>query len=209
MYHLKGQKFGRLLVLERSDVTDKKHNIFWKCNCECGSIVYVRASDLVSGHTNSCGCYQKDQAQKSLINIRKRNPNFHQTKNRTYRSWKAMMQRCYDLNFKFYKYYGGRGIIVCDEWHDFRNFKKDMGEAPDNLTLDRIDPNGNYCKSNCRWITMKEQNNNRRPCCFIHYNGIKYSAKTFSERFSLNYNKTLKAYHLGLAPSEIMAFARS
>ena len=209
MYHLECQKFGRLFVIRKDTITDKKHNVYWKCRCECGKIVSVRASDLVRGHSNSCGCYHKDQAKLFLTNLRSKNKHFHNSKRKIYRIWWGMMNRCYNPSFRFYNYYGGRGIIVCKEWHDFFKFVEDMGERPENLTLDRIDPDGNYCKENCRWATMKEQNNNKRDCCFIYYNGTKYSAKMFSKEFGLNYSKTLKAYHLGLNSQKIMSFAKS
>lgn len=110
--------------------------------------------------------------------------------NRIYNSWDKMMRRCTDNNDERYKYYGARGITVCNEWNKFRPFYEwALSHGyDDKLTLDRIDVNGNYEPSNCRWITMKEQNNNKRNNVNVEYNGEIKTLKQWAEKYGTNYN---------------------
>lgn len=209
MSHLKdlrGRKFGRLTVIER-DLSPQKTNRIrtkWLCKCDCGNICSVVSTDLLNGHTNSCGCYHKDQARKSLINIKSRNPNFHSTKCKAYRIWSGMMRRCYSPKNKYYKYYGGRGIKVCDRWHDYHKFHTDMGDPKKEDTIDRVDGNGDYSPENCCWATMKIQNSHRNSCHIIVYNNKQYCLKWFAEEYGLIYSRVLSLYHKGLSPEQII-----
>ena len=145
---LTGQKFGRLTVKEKLGSRNQK--TVWLCACECGQATEVVTNKLTSGHTKSCGCYRNEfGVVHGMIN--------HSACN----TWKSMMARCYNENHMYYSYYGGKGITVCDEWHDFDTFCKDMGERPEGCSLDRIDGGLGYSLSNCRWATAKEQANNR------------------------------------------------
>lgn len=166
---LTGQKFSRLIVVERAS-NSRSGRVRWLCRCDCGKQIVVHGSALRICHTQSCGCLQKERTSKAnyvhghAIN-----------KSCTYISWKHMMQRCYNSKNKRYKDYGGRGIKVCDRWQElngqgFINFLQDMGKRPPNLTLDRVDNNGNYCKANCRWATPKIQNCNQRSNILITIN---------------------------------------
>lgn len=148
-----GLTFGRLKVL-RYDRTEKKV-AFWLCQCTCGREVSVCGTDIRSGHTKSCGCLGLENRAKSSTVHGK-------SKSKTYAVWKTMRQRCNNPRNFDYKYYGGRGVTVCNRWDKFSNFLEDMGEAPPGLTLDRIDPSGNYEKNNCRWTTWEVQRKNRR-----------------------------------------------
>lgn len=148
-----GQKFGRLTVLER--VENYRTAARWKCICECGEISVVLGTGLRNGHTMSCGC----------LNSRNYIHGQATRRNATneYNSWSAMKRRCGLKTTVYWKNYGGRGIKVCDRWLDFNNFYVDMGLRPSkNHSLDRIDVNGDYEPSNCRWATNAEQNQNRR-----------------------------------------------
>ena len=154
---LTGQKFGRLTVIERADNT-KQGQAKWLCQCDCGRKTVVMGKSLRNGNTKSCGCLQKETiGYKRTIH--------GQTNTRFYRIWCGMKSRCYNKKNPHFHLYGGRGIKVCNEWlKDFQTFY-DWAIAngyADNLTLDRINVNGNYEPSNCRWITRKEQNNNKR-----------------------------------------------
>ena len=161
-----GQKFGKLTVLE---LTEKRLYInpqgkklfkkYYKCKCECGNEIIVYQGHLTSGHTKSCGCITLKHGY---------------WKSRLYNIWRGMLKRCYLVTSKDYDRYGGRGITICDEWkNDFKAFYEwAMANGyEDNLSIDRIDVNGNYQPENCRWITNKQQANNKRSNKLITYNG--------------------------------------
>lgn len=155
---LRGLRFGRLIIIKCLGITiDKKKNgsnLKWRCQCECGNKTDVFSNVLISGHTVSCGCYHHD------IVITHGKYNSHR---REHNSWKAMIQRCYNVKDPAYKYYGDRGIVVCERWlNSFDDFHNDMGDRPEGMTIDRRDNDDNYEPSNCRWATSKEQVNNRR-----------------------------------------------
>ena len=154
--------FGRLTVVSFYRVTSYGHSR-WKCRCSCGKNAIIYESNLLSGNTQSCGCLRRE----TLSKIHKGNTtNVIHGHARTgeYRSWRAMWLRCTNPKILSWKYYGGRGITVCDRWKSFENFLADMGERPKGKTLDRYpNRNGNYEPSNCRWATWHEQALNRSP----------------------------------------------
>ena len=164
-----GKKFNRLVVLKRVE-NDKYGNTKWLCECECGNKVEVLGIHLRSNHTRSCGCLQKE-VLKNTNHYSKHN----MTKTRIYKIWNGIKNRTNStstLKDTHYKNYSGRGIKICEEWEVFENFYKwsiDNGYT-DKLTIDRINTDGNYEPSNCRWVDMKTQNNNRRNNYLITYN---------------------------------------
>jgi hypothetical protein len=147
-----GDRYGRLIIV--SEVNHPERRTF-KCKCDCGNNKIIALTRLRSGITKSCGCYELEGKTKH-----KHAPNGKAT--RTYVTWCNMKTRCNNPNVPYYKNYGGRGIIVCERWNEFKNFLEDMGERPLGTTIDRINVNGNYEPFNCKWSTPKEQINNRR-----------------------------------------------
>ena len=166
---LTGQRFGRLVVLYEDPIRAKAGGVQWVCQCDCGNKVTVRSSCLLQGYTKSCGCLRIDIAKEHCPKpmFGDRNPAYRHghMKTRIYSIWQGMKKRCYEAKQINFMYYGGRGVTVCDEWkNSFKAFYKwavSNGYRND-LTLDRIDPNGHYCPGNCRWVSWSVQNKNKR-----------------------------------------------
>ena len=162
---LSGQRFGRLIAIKVSGKA-LNGNMMWECKCDCGNTTYVHSTSLVSGSTVSCGCYHRERVHETKYK-------HGETKTRLYRIWSGMFSRCYGSRPKFVSAYTSRNIRVCDDWKDylsFRDWAKSNGYR-DDLTLDRIDVNGNYEPQNCRWATQKTQQNNRTNNHLLTYNG--------------------------------------
>ena len=176
---LTGQQFGKLTVVRRGPdrIAKSGKSVRWECRCECGAQALVDGRHLKNGHTRSCGCEKKIAARK----VGKDNLRHNQEERRLHHIWNGLNMRCRNEKNDRFSDYGGRGITVCKEWADsfgaFRDWALANGYRGD-LTIDRIDVNGNYIPENCRWATVIEQNNNKRNNHFITVFGVK---KTVSE----------------------------
>lgn len=182
-YDLTGKKFERLTVIKRVE-NSKSGQTRWLCRCDCGNETIVWGGHLRSGHTRSCGCINKEVCAKLPHNAKH---GLHET--RLYRIWNGIKNRT-NLNNKkpLYKNYSGRGITICEEWQEFLPFYNwaMQNGYKDNLTIDRIDVNGNYEPTNCRWATYKEQQNNRRNNVFLEYNGERHTLAEWEEKLNMN-----------------------
>ncbi len=159
MIDIAGQRFGRLVVLFATERKDYGF-AYWQCRCDCGEVSEVRSYSLRKGGTKSCGCIARVKSRQRLTT----HGQAQGKRTAEYRAWHSMKDRCFCVNNKSYSYYGGRGITVCDRWRNsFENFFEDMGKKPrKDLSLDRVDNNGNYAPNNCRWATHSEQQSNKR-----------------------------------------------
>jgi len=194
---LTGQKFGRLIVIERT--LNQGIQTSWLCQCSCGQQTIVKGNNLKNGHTRSCGCLYRESRRNNRYGYKHGYSNSH-----TYNTWHLMLQRCNNLMHTAYKNYGGRGIRVCEAWLKFENFLQDMGERPEGMSLDRIDNDGDYCKENCRWITQGEQMRNTRRNITITIDNVTKCLKEWCEFYQLSYHKVYDRLYHGWTPEEAL-----
>lgn len=173
-----GKRYNRLLAIRPLEPV-KGEQLKWLFQCECGTEIALPGPLVRKGNTKSCGC---------LATETKRAPKSHGLcSTKSYWIWKSMMQRCYNENDSSFENYGGRGIFVVDRWHDVENFFSDMGEKPDDMSIDRIDNYGPYSPENCRWATRKEQNNNTRQNVRIKYGEEEMTVAQWAEKAGISY----------------------
>lgn len=186
-----GQKFGRLTALYRLYNYHKRDCVYWLCVCDCGNLIEVKGCNLRNGATKSCGCFNKEETSR-------RSTKHGKCETRMYRIYYNMIQRIYNTNRNEYKHYGGRGIVVCDEWRNdfmsFYNWAMSHG-YDDTLTIDRIDVNGNYEPSNCRWVSQKQQVKNRRNNINVTITNKTHCLSEWCKILSLNYNTVKYRIH--------------
>ena len=184
---LTGQRFGRLTVIEDSGERVGR-SILWVCQCDCGNLHKTTSYRLNKKLCRSCGCLMRET-------IVERNYKHGMTNTRLFKVWSHIRERCYCENRHSYKYYGARGIRMCPEWRDnfmaFYKWSMANGYNPNakwsECTIDRIDVNGNYEPSNCRWVSIKEQERNRRDTHYLTYNNMTKSIAEWSEIMGINY----------------------
>jgi hypothetical protein len=183
---LVGRRFGRLLVLSR---TKRGRLVFWECVCDCGNKKAICTGNLHGGHTQSCGCLQREAA--ATVNLKHgltRSGQHHPL----YRIWWTMIQRCENPNERRYARYGGRGITVCERWRgDFTAFLSDMGPRPVGMTLEREDNNKGYNPDNCTWATREAQARNRHTTRFLEHDGRTLCMKEWAKELGVSNSTTL------------------
>ena len=191
---LTGQRFGRLVAIECVGRTNNG-NAKWLCKCDCGNEAEIASYLLRKGITQSCGCIKREQNEEMFTT---HGESKGSKRTRLYRIWSGIKTRCYNTNqaYAFGKY-GAKGIEMCQEWRNsyeaFRDWSLSNGYA-DGLTIDRIDPRGNYEPSNCRWITQQEQQNNRTNNHLITYNGETHTIAEWGRL--MNFSKAVIPHRL-------------
>jgi hypothetical protein len=189
MGSLVGQRFGRLAVISASD--RPRH---WVCACDCGGSRTADETNLRAGRTMSCGCLWRERVTSHGA-----------AGTATYRSWKSMISRCTKPNDPGFDRYGGAGVKVAPEWVEFAGFIADMGPRPAGTTIDRIDPFGDYTKSNCRWATAVQQaRNHRKPAPLIDTPLGPMRVCEAAERSGLPVNLIRARIRLKWAPSRLL-----
>lgn len=190
---LSGRRFGKLVAIKRDKNRGKR--TIWMCKCDCGKTAFVEAHGLKGGTTRSCGCLKYES----------KNEKHGKTKTRLYSIWSKMKDRCTRKNNPAYKWYGGRGIVICKDWiNDFMSFYNWAMENGynDNLSIDRIDVNGNYEPSNCRWILLEEQALNTRATKFLTYKGETKTVSEWCEITGIKKTTMLNRIRLGFTAEE-------
>lgn len=170
-------KFGRLLVVSENGRT-KHSKVLWHCMCDCGNTTSVPSGSLVNGNSKSCGCLRIEAITSHGASYTPE-----------YNILSQIKQRCNNSNAEWYSSYGGRGITICDRWNDsFENFIADMGYRPsDDLSIERINNDGNYEPGNCKWGTGTEQQNNRRNNVIVNYKGKNYTLTEICKELNVLY----------------------
>ena len=181
-----GDKFSKWTIIEEiaPKIISNKPRRMFRCKCECGNIGEVQLVCLRNGHSTSCGCEQKKKASAA-------NTKHGLEKHPLYSTWKNMKRRCNNPNASEYENYGGKGICVCEDWssnfQSFYDWSIDNGWSKE-LTIDRIDTNGNYCPENCRWASIEIQMNNTTRNHYIEYEGNTYTLSTLAKHLNIPYN---------------------
>lgn len=197
-----GQRFGKLVAIR--PIGSKSGHTVWLCKCDCGNEHEALSHNLMQGTVKSCGCLVRESNRK------KAKHGMHET--RLYRVWAAVKIRCYSKNHPTYKNYGARGIGMCDEWHyDFNSFYDwamangyDQNAHRYACTLDRIDTNGDYEPSNCRWVTQREQCNNTRHNIFVTINGKRQTVAQWCDELGLNRKTIYTRIYNGWEPEKAL-----
>lgn len=174
-----GKKFNRLTVIKEELERTNSGKVQFLCKCDCGNFITTVGSKLVSNHTKSCNCLQKEAAKETS----KGSITHNKSKNRIYTIWASMKAQCYNEKNEAYCRYGGRGIIVCDRWkNSFKLFLEDMGEGTKGLSIDRINNDEIYEPNNCKWSTQVEQENNKSTNRYMFYSKSRKKALRKSQK---------------------------
>lgn len=198
--NLSGTRFGRWTVLSEAepDMHNGRRLRRWLCKCDCGTVRSVKEQSLKSGVSQSCGCYHSD----IMHDVGRCNITHGMTDTRLYRIYKHMLNRCYNKNDIRFDKYGARGISVCKEWQTFEAFAEWALENGyhDDLTIDRIDVNGDYTPDNCKWSTNYEQAINKTSTHYVEFRGEKKSIAEWARELNMPYKRLHKRIQNGWPP---------
>lgn len=182
--NIAGERFGIITALSFYDI--RRGNTRWLCRCDCGTEKPMSLSSLM--RVKSCGCLSGKLISQSKITHGMRNT-------REYRIWASAKTRCFNSRCKSFPHYGGRGITMCDAWRDsFYVFLKDMGTCPDGHEIERVNNDGNYEPSNCRWATRTEQARNKRRTPQVTHNGETLSLKEWAAKTGIHYGTLMSRF---------------
>lgn len=184
-----GQRFGKLVAIK--PVGKQATKIVWEFLCDCGNRAQYMSWLPRTGSVVSCGCWRKRRNGLATT--------------RAYQVWAKMIKRCDEKNDRDYPNYGGRGIRVCERWKSFEYFYEDMGEAPENMTLDRINNEDGYSKDNCRWASMKTQKVNKRTNVYLTYQGITLTISEWAKKLNLGYSTLWRRMKRNLPLEKVLA----
>jgi len=196
-----GEKYGRLtatsMAPSRRD-SDGAIRAYWNCVCECGTTIVVMQKSLTTGNTKSCGCLQREVATRRCTT-------HGLSGTRSHRIWEGMLTRCYNEHHHSYQYYGARGITVCHRWRvSFEAFFEDMGEAPEGMSLDRIDNSKGYGPENCRWATHRQQMNNTSRNRTLTLGGDTATVSQWSRRTGIPLQTLLRRIRSGWTTERVL-----
>ena len=188
-----GTRVNKLLIID-TELADKKR--YFICKCDCGTIKKYLRQDIYRFKVKSCGCIRKNHISITILFKKE------------YNTYNNMKKRCYDEKNAYYKYYGLKGIKICERWlSGFSNFLEDMGRKPTkNHSIDRIDVNGDYCPENCRWATDKEQARNKTNTAYYEYNGEKMLIVDFCKKFNVTHSQFFWHIKNGKSLQEIIDY---
>lgn len=196
-----GKKYNHWTILEKAE-SNKYGQAKWLCRCDCGNLRKLYLPYIKNGSSKSCGCCRREF-------LKNQNIKHGMSNSKIYNIWSSMKGRCYTKTQTAYKHYGGRGIRVCDEWLDkengfmnFYNWAMQNGYQ-EGLSIDRINVNGNYEPTNCRWVTKRTQSNNTRRNIYVIYNEENHTLKEWSDLLNLNYKAVFNRYQKGFSLQEV------
>lgn len=206
---LTGKRFGKLTVLEFAYTEQKSRKSFWKCRCDCGNVKVICASNLKSGNTSSCGCGEIVNRERRMNAFYDEHFRHGKSYSRIHKIWAHMKERCSNPKSKDYPLYGGRGISVCEEWSGPDGFNAFLEWAmthgySDELSIDRINPDGNYEPENCRWATPTKQANNRRTNRLVTIDGETKTLAEWCKQYGKNYSSVYWRIESGMTPEEAL-----
>ncbi len=201
---LSGRRYGKLTVVRRVNSPENHpHSPLWECVCDCGKTKFVTSNNLTNGNTNSCGCIKNELMRETMMNRA-----IYRTddEKRLNSIWIDMKRRCENANYKDFFNYGGRGISVCCEWHNYDTFKEwALANGYKNgLSIDRVNVNGDYEPGNCRWATAIEQANNKRNTIYIEYHGRRFTISELSREYNLPYRTVFDRIKRGWSIDDVV-----